>query len=109
MTLIDFSKYQEAARKTRIATNGDPLTYTTLGLTGEAGEVANKVKKLLRNDGNRDEIIAGIKSEMGDLLWYLSAMADDLGTTLGEIAEINLEKLRTRYAQGKIQGNGDSR
>lgn len=109
MTVVDFKKYQEAARQTRIVAGDNPLVYSTLGLTGEAGELANKVKKILRNDANRDELVAGIKEEMGDVLWYLSSMADDLGVTLEDIAQINLDKLQSRYARGKIKGAGDDR
>lgn len=110
MDIIDFRKYQEAARTTRMGnTSENPLVYTTLGLTGEAGELANKVKKIYRGDGNHDELIEGIKGEMGDVLWYLAAMADDLGIDLAEIAEQNLEKLKNRHNRGKILGGGDNR
>lgn len=109
MTVADFKKYQEAARTTRMTVSGDPLVYATLGLSGEAGELANKVKKLLRGDDNRAEILQGVKEEMGDVLWYLSAMADDLGVTLQEIAEMNVQKLESRYSRGKIKGAGDHR
>jgi NTP pyrophosphatase (non-canonical NTP hydrolase) len=109
MTPIDFKKYQQEARKTRNIASEHNMTYSTLGLAGEAGELANKVKKILRGDANRDELIEGIKGEMGDVLWYLSALSDDLGVELGDIAEQNLEKLRSRYERGKILGGGDNR
>jgi len=109
MTIINFEKYQEAARSTRVPAGDNPLIYSTLGLTGEAGELANKVKKILREDANRAELIEGIKEEMGDVLWYLSAMADDLGVTLEDIANINVEKLKSRYARGVVRGSGDQR
>jgi NTP pyrophosphatase (non-canonical NTP hydrolase) len=109
MTIADFKKYQEAARSTRVPAGDNPLVYSTLGLTGEAGELANKVKKILRGDGDEAALIAAIKEEMGDVLWYLSAMADDLGVTLDEIAAINVEKLKSRYARGVVRGSGDQR
>ncbi len=105
-----FAEYQMEARKT--ATVHDPalkVTYATMGLVGEAGELANKVKKLMRGDDNRDELLAGVKSEMGDVLWYLSALADDLGIPLSDIAAENIVKLRDRQTRGKIKGGGDFR
>lgn len=109
MTPIDFKKYQQEARKTRNVSSEHNMTYSTLGLAGEAGELANKVKKILRGDENREELIEGIKGEMGDVLWYLAALSDDLGVELSDIADQNLEKLRSRYARGKILGGGDNR
>jgi NTP pyrophosphatase (non-canonical NTP hydrolase) len=109
MTILDFRHYQQEARKTRKIPDEHRITYSTLGLAGEAGELANKVKKIMRGDDNRDELVAGIKGEMGDVLWYLSALADDLGVELADIAEENLEKLRSRQQRGKILGGGDNR
>jgi NTP pyrophosphatase (non-canonical NTP hydrolase) len=106
---IDFAKYQQEARKTRRIPDAHAVTYSALGLAGEAGELANKVKKIMRGDDNRAELVEGIKSEMGDVLWYLAALADDLDVSLADIAEENLEKLRSRHARGKILGGGDNR
>lgn len=106
--LIDFNKCQAQASTTRIPAGDKPILYTTLGLAGEAGELANKVKKLIR-DGETAELIEGIKGEMGDVLWYLSAMCDDLGVTLGDIAQCNLDKLQSCKARGQIKGGGDNR
>lgn len=82
------------------------LIYSVLGLTGEAGELANKVKKTIR-DGNVsvDELAA----ELGDVLWYVSAVADNLGFKLEYIAETNLNKLRNRAERNAIKGSGDDR
>lgn len=110
MNASDFKKYQQEARKTRMQESREHrITYAALGLAGEAGEVANKAKKLLRGDANRDELIEGIKSEIGDVLWYLAALSDDLEVDLGDIAESNLRKLQDRYARGKIAASGDKR
>lgn len=77
----------------------DNLEYPTLGLAGEAGEVANIVKKIQRDHGGEisDEIRAKLKDELGDVLWYISACADELGLTLEEIAEFNVGKLAKRH------------
>mgnify|MGYP003388481377 CR=1 FL=1 len=109
MTIVDFKKYQEEARKTAGYPEEHKIVYPTMGLVGEAGELANKVKKLMRGDTNRDELIEGIKGEMGDVLWYLSALADDVGISLADIAAGNIEKLHSRLARGKIKGAGDDR
>jgi NTP pyrophosphatase (non-canonical NTP hydrolase) len=82
-----------------------------LGLAGEAGEVANKVKKIYRdNDGVlRPDKADEISSELGDVLWYVAAIATDMGVNLQEIAEWNLEKLRDRKKRNVIKGEGDQR
>lgn len=86
------------------------LAYAALGLAGEAGEVANKVKKILRGDRPLDETAkAVISKEVGDVMWYLAAVADELGVSLGEVAESNLAKLAARAEQGTIKGDGDDR
>lgn len=88
-----FEDYQSAAAKTALYPNRlNNLEYPTLGLAGEAGEVANIVKKIQRDDAGvlTDEVRAKLKDELGDVLWYISACADELGLTLGEIAEYNV-------------------
>jgi NTP pyrophosphatase (non-canonical NTP hydrolase) len=77
-----------------------------LGLAGEAGEVANKVKKIIR-DNAFDR--GGIAAELGDCLWYIAALARDLNISLSDIAKENLDKLDKRKKDGKIAGNGDYR
>ena len=101
-----FNEYQEEASKTAIYPEQYKIVYPALGLAGEAGEVAEKVKKHIR-DGvlNVDDL----KKELGDVLWYLAAIASDLGLNLDEVAEANLQKLRSRQARGVISGNGDNR
>ena len=97
---MKFEEYQEAARRTALYPNRlKNLEYPTLGLTGEAGEVANIVKKFQRDFGGEitDEIRLKLKDELGDVLWYISACADELGLTLNEIAEYNVAKLAERH------------
>ena len=97
---MKFEEYQNAAKQTALYPNRlKNLEYPTLGLTGEAGEVANIVKKIQRDSGGviTDEIRVKLKDELGDELWYISACADELGLTLEEIAEYNVEKLAKRH------------
>lgn len=99
---LSFEKYQQQAKQTALYPNRlKNLEYPTLGLTGEAGEVANIVKKIQRDFGGEitDEIRAKLKDELGDVLWYISACADELGLSLEEIAEFNVEKLAKRHNQ----------
>ena len=108
---MDFNDYQNAARKTALYADAYRVTYPALGLASEAGEVAGKVKKVLRDrDGDfSDDQIAAIRDELGDVLWYVATLAADLGLGLDEIAAGNIEKLRSRLERGAIQGDGDRR
>ena len=101
-----FYEYQEEASKTAIYPEQYKIVYPALGLAGEAGEVAEKVKKHIR-DGVLN--VEDLKKELGDVLWYLAAIASDLGLNLDDVAESNLQKLRSRQARGVIGGNGDNR
>ncbi len=97
---LSFEEYQQEARQTALYPNRlKNLEYPTLGLAGEAGEVANIVKKIQRDFGGKitDEIRAKLKDELGDVLWYIAACADELNLTLMEIAEFNVEKLAKRH------------
>ncbi|MGB7202040.1 MAG: nucleoside triphosphate pyrophosphohydrolase family protein [Pyrinomonadaceae bacterium] len=97
---MNFEEYQSEASQTALYPRRmSNLEYPTLGLAGEAGEVANIVKKIQRdNDGViTDEIRGKLKDELGDVLWYISACADELGLTLDEIAEYNVGKLAKRH------------
>lgn len=86
------------------------LTYTSLGLAGEAGEVANKVKKILRGDYSLDaKLIEQLAGELGDVLWYVAQTARRLGLSLDEIAAMNLSKLRLRLNTDTLKGSGDNR
>ena len=108
---MDFNSYQNAARKTALYADAYRVTYPALGLASEAGEVAGKVKKVLRDrhgDFSEDQIDA-IRDELGDVLWYVATLAADLGIDMDEIASGNIEKLRSRLERGAIQGDGDKR
>ena len=102
---MTFDEYQEFARLTAIYPEDVKVVYPTLGLCGEAGEVAEKIKKHMR-DGRS---LVGVGLELGDVLWYISALADDLGITLEEIAQANIDKLASRMNRGKLGGSGDER
>ncbi len=109
---MDFDNYQIEARKTAIYPNKDKnFIYPTLGLVGESGEVAEKVKKIMRDKNNSFDYESkiAIKKELGDVLWYLSNLCDELNFSLNEVAEENLEKLNNRLSRGKISGSGDDR
>ena len=97
---MQFKEYQSAASRTALYPNRmNNLEYPTLGLAGEAGEVANIVKKIQRDHGGEinDEIRAKLLDELGDVLWYISACADELGLTLEEVARFNVGKLAKRH------------
>ena len=109
---MDFDNYQKEARKTAIYPNKDNnFIYPTLGLVGESGEVAEKVKKILRDkNGKFDyESKLALKKELGDVLWYLSNLCNELDFSLSDVAKENLEKLNLRLSRGKISGSGDDR
>ena len=111
---MTFNNYQTNASRTafypRVFKN-QGLYYTALGLAGEAGEVANKVKKVMRDDnGNLEEKAkAEIFDELGDVLWYCATIADEIGVNLEDVAKLNLIKLKDRMNRGKIKGSGDKR
>lgn len=97
---LTFEEYQRQASETaKYPKRLNNLEYPTLGLAGEAGEVANVVKKIQRDFGGilTEEIRSKLKDELGDVLWYISACADELGLTLEQIAEYNVEKLARRH------------
>ena len=109
---MDFETYQLNARKTAIYPNlGNNYVYPTLGLNGEAGEVAEKIKKVIRDkNGVFDEDTRqGLKKELGDVLWYLSNICSEMNFSLDDIAEENIIKLNSRSKRGKISGAGDDR
>ena len=114
---MDMYYYQEKAEKTAIYPKHDGygLLYTALGLTSEAGEVAGKVKKILRDSDFietgkvPDERVMKLESEIGDVLWYLAQLSTELGLDLGLIAERNLNKLEARQTAGTLRGDGDER
>ena len=107
----DLDMYQKVALTTAIYPREQAIIYPTLGLTGEVGEVANKVKKIIRDDGNKinESLVQEISAEIGDCLWYISVLADDIGCKLSDIANTNLIKLENRKKKGTIKGSGDKR
>ena len=109
---MTFEEYQKKARETAIYPNKDNnFVYPVLGLVGEAGEVAEKIKKVLRdNNGVIDEAKKQeISKELGDVLWYLAQVAFELGLSLEDVACLNIEKLNSRKDRGKLSGSGDNR
>lgn len=105
-------EYQRESRKTAKYPNaGENIVYPTLGLCGESGEVAEKIKKMIRDNGGvlDQERTVQLAGELGDVLWYLSQIATEASLSLEVIAEMNLEKLRSRQQRGVLGGNGDTR
>lgn len=110
MTLND---YQKEALVTALFSGNElkDLSHWVLGVTGEAGEIAEKVKKIIRDkDGHLDEDAkTELAKEIGDVLWYLAVLSEYLGVKFDDIATGNIAKLRSRQARGVLQGNGDNR
>jgi len=109
---MTFKEYQELAKTTAAYPNiGNNYIYPTLGLAGETGEVAEKVKKVIRdNNGMVDsEKKEEIAKELGDVLWYLAQLSTELKLDFDYIAEKNLEKLKSRQERNRLHGNGDNR
>ena len=104
--------YEMKAGQTAIFPKYKALEYLALGLTSEAGEVAGKVKKLIRDgedmEGFELKKIA-IASEIGDVLWYCAMMAKEVGVPLNDIMKENLKKLHGRKVRGTLHGSGDNR
>lgn len=109
---MTFDEYQNQAATTAVMDDNQRLfVYTALGLNGEAGEVAEKVKKILRDhDGDLAQLDRDdIKKELGDVLWYVAMFARSIGISLDDVATTNIEKLASRQQRGKIRGSGDNR
>ena len=109
---MHLSEYQTRSRATAVYPDaGDNLTYPALGLCGEAGECAEKVKKAIRDDGGEltGERRAALAAELGDVLWYMAQLATEAGLELDAIAEDNIAKLLSRKERGVLQGSGDTR
>lgn len=117
---MNFKDYQKIIKETAIYPQEIGLAYCAMGLTGEAGEVADKIKKLYRDEDLHatnavgkmliiDENRVDIAKELGDVLWYVTAMANELGTSLEGIAEMNYNKLMKRRETNTLSGSGDNR
>jgi NTP pyrophosphatase (non-canonical NTP hydrolase) len=110
---MTLDEYQKAALVTAVFSKDElrDLSHWVLGVAGEAGEVADKVKKIIRDKGGelstneKEELM----KEMGDVLWYLAVLAEHLGYSFEEVGKANIEKLRSRQERGAIQGSGDNR
>lgn len=108
---MELNDYQTKALSTVIYNENYKILYPTLGLAGESGEVADKVKKILRdyngtfNSDQKSEIM----KEIGDVLWYVAVLASDLGYSLEEVANYNISKLMSRQNRNVIKGSGDNR
>jgi NTP pyrophosphatase (non-canonical NTP hydrolase) len=111
-SMITARDYQTRACGTAIFPKHQAMEYLALGLVGESGEIANKVKKFIR-DGAAPEEFAQKKIdlayEVGDVLWYCAVLLDELEMDLGHVMENNLQKLADRKARGKLGGSGDNR
>ena len=113
---MKFDEYQEKAKKYDVSKATDDLKSVgfmekVLGIVGEAGETADKIKKILRD---KDGVVSdndkmAISKELGDVLWYVASVARYLDVSLSDVAEKNLEKLEDRYQRNKIHGAGDER
>ncbi len=116
MKILTFNKFDKEAEKTDVGDRaqksmGHPWLYYVLGVAGEAGELAEKVKKLYRDhDGilTEEQRLLMLK-ELGDILWYQSRLSKKLGSSLGEVAQINIIKLKDRKKRKKLRGEGDER
>ena len=106
------SEYQERSRATAVYPGaGHNLLYPALGLCGEAGEVAENIKKMVRDDGGvlTEERRAAVAKELGDVLWYVSQLATEADLDLGMVAEANIQKLLSRKDRNVLHGSGDDR
>ncbi len=108
---MNFKEYQDSAILTAVYPEKMKILYPTLGLAGETGEVAEKIKKLYRDTNGEltPEFLEDMAKELGDVLWYLANLAKDLGLSLDGIAEENLTKLKSRLERNVIHGSGDNR
>jgi NTP pyrophosphatase (non-canonical NTP hydrolase) len=110
---MTFDDYQKRALTTAKQTNDElkDIMHWVLGITGESGEIAEKVKKIIRDKNGvfTEQDKVEIAKEIGDVLWYLATLADQLGVSFDTIALKNLEKLKSRKERGVIGGSGDNR
>ena len=108
---MDFNEYQNQAVSTAIYPHDRDISYLALALCGEAGEVADKVKKVIRDKDGKYYApdLAAIALEIGDVLWYAANLAKPLGYDFNSVAELNLTKIKDRIERGTLQGSGDNR
>lgn len=108
---MTFAEYQEAALRTANLKKKNELFHLVLGLMGESGEIAEKIKKVVRDKGSDESQIdrADIKKELGDVLWYIASLSAYLGINLEDVADFNIKKLASRKERGTLSGSGDNR
>ncbi len=110
---MDFKEYQKDSTRSdmNVVVKDSNLAYYALGLCDESGEVAGKIKKLYRDHNGQltEEYKKEIEKELGDVVWYLSQICTKLGVSFEEVAQMNLDKLKSRMDRGKITGDGDNR
>lgn len=104
---ITFNGYQDFVKTMKVYPEKHAIVYPTMGISGEAGEVSEKVKKWLRGDRELDKL--ELLKEAGDVLWYLASLADDLGFTFQDMVDENVKKLSSRKERGVTKGDGDNR
>lgn len=111
---MELKHYQNQSRRTAIYPGQNShtgLLYVVLGLCGESGEIAENIKKMLRDDGGilTQERLEHLTKECGDVLWYISQICFELGISLETVATRNLAKLRKRQRENTLGGSGDDR
>lgn len=109
---MNFNEYQElAARTAEFPEVGHKVIYPLMGLSGEVGEVSEKIKKVFRDKGGNfdEDTVHHIKKELGDVLWYLSEVSRALEINLDDVAQTNINKLSSRKERDQIHGDGDER
>lgn len=110
--MFEFNHYQDFVRTMKRYPEKYAVVYPALGLAGEAGEIAEKVKKWIRDEGGQvmsQARLDALLGELGDPLWYIASLADDLGYSLQEVVDANVAKLRGRADRGTLKGDGDNR
>lgn len=109
---MTFDEYQVESKKTALYPNqGNNFIYPVLGLAGEAGEVSEKIKKIIRDDNGvvTEDKRQEIKKELGDVLWYIAQLCSEFNLTMDDVALTNIEKLKSRLERGVLHGSGDNR
>lgn len=105
------NEYQQGALETAIYPKEYKIIYPSLGLAGESGEVCDKIKKIIRDNNCEvsDDKKREIAKELGDVLWYIATLANDIDYKLEDIAKMNYDKLHSRQQRGVLGGSGDNR